>query len=337
MDVGETTDSTGMPGDSITSKTSQNISGSGRKRGHQHHIRHSGTRSSSVRADEVIAALRRGDHLPVTPTNSDNERQMMNNSAIDISLTNDEIAERIICDSSDADQGDTMTDQNGNQNTEMESNSRLMPIDISNKNHRLEGSRETSKLSDPQGEQLIKMNVISRDSQDLSVLNSDIDMESGLNDELNDSISSGSSSGSKLKSKRSKKNQDIAADTESRAKREKRTKKSKNLPPAEERPPLEGADSDQWIENDSTIDTENDPEAAEWAKLRCTSERTEVVAEREYRRQNRRCADYPGLAFGRSIFSSDTMMKLNIIRNELHNIMKTQLKRVCVLVEVTST
>ncbi|XP_055699710.1 tropomyosin isoform X8 [Phlebotomus papatasi] len=74
-------------------------------------------------------------------------------------------------------------------------------------------------------------------------------------------------------------------------------------------------------------DTENDPEAAEWAKLRCTSERTEVVAEREYRRQNRRCADYPGLAFGRSIFSSDTMMKFSIIRNELHNIMKTQLKR----------
>ncbi|XP_059621687.1 myosin heavy chain, muscle isoform X7 [Phlebotomus argentipes] len=75
------------------------------------------------------------------------------------------------------------------------------------------------------------------------------------------------------------------------------------------------------------VDTENDPEAAEWAKLRCTSERAEVVAEREYRRQNRRCADYPGLAFGRSIFSSDTMMKFSIIRNELHNIMKTQLKR----------
>uniref|UniRef100_A0A182JJC0 Tropomyosin n=1 Tax=Anopheles atroparvus TaxID=41427 RepID=A0A182JJC0_ANOAO len=71
---------------------------------------------------------------------------------------------------------------------------------------------------------------------------------------------------------------------------------------------------------------ENDPDAAEWAKLRCTSERTEVIAEREHRRQ-KRCADYPGLAFGRSIFSSDTMMKFNIIRNELHNIMKTQLKR----------
>lgn len=74
---------------------------------------------------------------------------------------------------------------------------------------------------------------------------------------------------------------------------------------------------------------ENDPDVAEWAKLRCTSERTEVIAEREHRRQ-KRCADYPGLAFGRSIFSSDTMMKFNIIRNELHNIMKTQLKRVII-------
>lgn len=78
---------------------------------------------------------------------------------------------------------------------------------------------------------------------------------------------------------------------------------------------------------DDMFESENDPEAAEWSKLRCTSERTEDVAEREHRRQ-RRCADYPGLAFGRSIFSSDTMMKFNIIRNELHNIMKTQLKRV---------
>uniref|UniRef100_A0A8W7P0T8 Uncharacterized protein n=1 Tax=Anopheles coluzzii TaxID=1518534 RepID=A0A8W7P0T8_ANOCL len=82
---------------------------------------------------------------------------------------------------------------------------------------------------------------------------------------------------------------------------------------------------------------ENDPDVAEWAKLRCTSERTEVIAEREHRRQ-KRCADYPGLAFGRSIFSSDTMMKFNIIRNELHNIMKTQLKRcVCLFMVLGDT
>uniref|UniRef100_A0A1A9W718 Tropomyosin n=1 Tax=Glossina brevipalpis TaxID=37001 RepID=A0A1A9W718_9MUSC len=72
---------------------------------------------------------------------------------------------------------------------------------------------------------------------------------------------------------------------------------------------------------------DDDVQTAEWAKLRCTSEAAEIVAEREARRSKNRCSDYPGLAFGRSIFSSDTMMKFNIIRNELHNIMNTQLKR----------
>lgn len=94
--------------------------------------------------------------------------------------------------------------------------------------------------------------------------------------------------------------------------------------PKDDRQPM---DNDDDGIGDEIFEIENDPEAAEWSKLRCTSERTEDVAEREHRRQ-RRCADYPGLAFGRSIFSSDTMMKFNIIRNELHNIMKTQLKRV---------
>lgn len=77
---------------------------------------------------------------------------------------------------------------------------------------------------------------------------------------------------------------------------------------------------------------DDDPETAELAKLRCTSECTEVLAERESRRR-RRCADYPGLAFGSSIFSSDTMMKFSIIKNELQNIKNTALKRVmsCVI------
>ncbi|CAK1542297.1 unnamed protein product [Leptosia nina] len=73
--------------------------------------------------------------------------------------------------------------------------------------------------------------------------------------------------------------------------------------------------------------TDDDPETAELAKLRCPSECTEVLAARENRR-NRRCADYPGLAFGSSIFASDTMMKFSIIKNELQNIKNTALKRV---------
>ena len=76
---------------------------------------------------------------------------------------------------------------------------------------------------------------------------------------------------------------------------------------------------------------DDDPELNELAKLRCPSLQTEEIArakqERESRRQNR-CADYPGLAFGSAMFGSDTMMKFNIIKNELHNIMKSQLRRV---------
>ncbi|XP_044579979.1 tropomyosin isoform X5 [Cotesia glomerata] len=78
--------------------------------------------------------------------------------------------------------------------------------------------------------------------------------------------------------------------------------------------------------SDDEAPNEEDPELVELAKLRCPSERTEVTAEREARRR-KRCADYPGLAFGSSIFSSDTMMKFSLIRNELQNIMGNQLKR----------
>ena len=71
----------------------------------------------------------------------------------------------------------------------------------------------------------------------------------------------------------------------------------------------------------------NDKEIEELSKLRCQSVATEVVAER----YKRRCSDYPGLAFGRSIFSSNTIMKFSVIKNELHNIMNVQLRRVSIL------
>lgn len=322
---------------SMVGKSGPNMRGSGRKRGHQHHLSQSGTRTSSVRVEEVLAALRRGDHLPVTqPTIEQPSVHLV--SGPNNSLTDDN---SIDCDSS------ASTDQNGNRNsTSRDSTRNNTLIDVLNKNSRL-GLMSTNavKSMDSTNERPNeKTNVISRDSDDwaetatstdtIGALNSsDIDMETISKDDLNDSISSGSSSTStKTKSKRSKKNDTATTlDADTDAKKKKRSKKTKLLAPTEERPPLEGADADQWTEMDGTVaDVENDPEAAEWSKLRCTSERTEVVAEREYRRQNRRCADYPGLAFGRSIFSSDTMMKLNIIRNELHNIMKTQLKRVCV-------
>lgn len=347
---------------SMTGNSGQMI-GSARKRGHQHHIRYSGNRPPTVRADEVIAALRRGDQLPVAHTNVQPFTESSHNfSDIDVHLTDDIDNNTINCkllnsnDGSGGGGGDgysggnVTTDQNGNRNTNnISADTRTNTlIDDLNINNRLATvSKNNNVLIDSTNEQLNKRNVISRDSgteplltlaatEQVGALHSDIDMES-TKDDLNDSISSNSSTGSRSKIKRSKKIKSNVKETgaggvgSGGAKKEKRSKKTKNLPPFVERPPLEGADADQWTENDSTVDMENDPEAAEWSKLRCTSERTEVVAEREYRRQNRRCADYPGLAFGRSIFSSDTMMKLNIIRNELHNIMKTQLKRVCVI------
>lgn len=100
--------------------------------------------------------------------------------------------------------------------------------------------------------------------------------------------------------------------------KKKRTKAAQSDITKIARPAADGAED---------VTDEDDAETAELAKLRCTSERTEVIAEREHRRQ-KKCADYPGLAFGRSIFSSDSMMKFNIIRNELQNIMNNQLRRV---------
>lgn len=57
---------------------------------------------------------------------------------------------------------------------------------------------------------------------------------------------------------------------------------------------------------------------------------TEELAAQQKRRQERQARTpsegYPGLSFG-SGFSSNTMMRLRIIANELHNISSVQLKR----------
>ena len=87
--------------------------------------------------------------------------------------------------------------------------------------------------------------------------------------------------------------------------------------------------------NENITETEvEDEEHRELSKLRCPSLRTEEIASRQKAKQEReknrnaRSSGYPGLAFGSAMFGSDTMMKFNIIKNELHNIMKSQLKRV---------
>ncbi|CAG7722505.1 unnamed protein product [Allacma fusca] len=87
---------------------------------------------------------------------------------------------------------------------------------------------------------------------------------------------------------------------------------------------LPGTKCDTVTNPDDTVETE---EETQLANLRCPSERTELISEREQRRR-KRCADYPGFAFGfGSVFGSDTMMKFSIIRNELHNVINGQLKR----------
>ena len=63
-------------------------------------------------------------------------------------------------------------------------------------------------------------------------------------------------------------------------------------------------------ENKDEFTEEDDAETAELSRLRCTSIRTEEIAEKQQRRDRRnRCADYPGLAFGSAAFGSETMMK----------------------------
>lgn len=370
-----------------------------RKRGHQHHIRNSGTRRSNVPADEVIAALRSGDHIPIkqdiVPTqqirktemnrfsdggergrdsmdlsdiemnlavDTDNNNLVNHNRSLVSDKKSNDATKRtktagasskqqlkskpkssggtsstcttslITVDCSENNRLDSLsTKRSPNVLTESTNNIQLTASDRTDRGDRNSYASTTSDLSESSSKKEKLMTT--------SAASSDFDMEASVKEEFDDSISISSSSSSsnlnKIKMKKTKKSSAQGngnGSNNEKSSHRKKEKRTKTVPPNEERPPLEGADANQLTETEDVGDIENDPEAAEWLKLRCTSERTEVVAEREYRRQNRRCADYPGLAFGRSIFSSDTMMKLNIIRNELHNIMKTQLKRVCVCV-----
>lgn len=100
--------------------------------------------------------------------------------------------------------------------------------------------------------------------------------------------------------------------------------------------PSEPRDTPLWPDDNKDVketSPDDDIEASELSKLRCGSVCTEELAEKEKQKQARRnrqnrCPDYPGLAFGSAMFGSDTSMKFNIIKNELHNIMKSQLRRV---------
>jgi len=106
-----------------------------------------------------------------------------------------------------------------------------------------------------------------------------------------------------------------------------RNRRGRNSPTSQQSPSRtkRGARNANPTEISNCGETEED---SQLARLRCPSERTELISEREQRRR-KRCANYPGLAVGLgSVFGSDTMMKFSIIGNELHNVIKGQLKRV---------
>lgn len=124
------------------------------------------------------------------------------------------------------------------------------------------------------------------------------------------------------------------SDTKSKNTPKPERKHEKSPASAREKTPSEMTDTPLWPEEETKeASPEDDIEASELSKLRCGSLCTEELAEKEKQKQARRnrqnrCPDYPGLAFGSAMFGSDTSMKFNIIKNELHNIMKSQLRRV---------
>lgn len=270
-----------------------------RKRGHQHHPKHQGTRRSNVPADEVIAVLRAD--LPaahqellfggVFEPNNNHIEPLINHPEDASCMIDDDASRNTILDEIML-PGSGIDSKTNHNNNNLESTECLIdPI-------------MEAVLAAPKPEPLSPQPVLKKSRKSKSTRSPSIPDVLGSNNSLNHSSTTSST-----------KSRSSASGDPAKPRKKRST-------PREERPPIEGA------ADDPLMDIENDPELAEWSKLRCTSERTEVVAEREHRRQNRRCADYPGLAFGRSIFSSDTMMKFSIIKNELHNIMNTQLKRV---------
>ena len=76
------------------------------------------------------------------------------------------------------------------------------------------------------------------------------------------------------------------------------------------------------VDNVNGDDSPATEQGDDLSTLRCESATTEDVAARFRQRSE----GYPGLSLG-SAFSSNTMMRFSVIRNELHNVMSVQLRR----------
>lgn len=323
-------------------------SGSGqmpmKRRGHQHHPRFVGTRRSNVPVEEILAALRRGDsvgelsNLSSSTTNNTTAGSSTadsttvtselhtsgSTSTLDTFSNFDDID---VDDPDDRYLSPTELPPHDSDSTILKEFNRNSHLESGNGNHMNDVNIKKTSLNLP----LLQSNVSNTATTTITANSNSptpTDESSLIDDVVKVPLSSNSTKCSKQQ--RSPKKDKIRSSDKKKLKKSKtkeQTEATLNTP-QQERSEGDGAVATNTNNEINSPDNILDDDSSEWAKLRCTSERTEVVAEREIRRHKGRCADYPGLAFGRSIFSSDTMMKFNIIRNELHNIMNTQLKRV---------
>ncbi|XP_037922222.1 uncharacterized protein LOC119658701 isoform X5 [Hermetia illucens] len=302
-----------------------------KKRGHQHHPRFAGQRLSNVPAEEVIAALRRGGTIEVSSLPGQECIINDNFAANALTATSHllgQLGQSAVAVGSPV-TGISTQSSDVNQNiTNILSNITQRTIDSDNNQNNIvttsalpTATTVAETVTAPLTEYTDALNFSTNAAGNIveppRASPSPLPTSCSSPTPTDDSSVADDVKPPKAKTPRREKNS--SRGDSARKRKNRQSWAAGDCLPQGERASGDGAPADE--EN-----TENDPEAAEWAALRCTSERTEVIAERENRR-TKRCADYPGLAFGRSIFSSDTMMKFNIIRNELHNIMKTQLKR----------
>lgn len=287
---------------SLTSSVSSSCSSSLvpsslKRRGHQHHPRFSGTRRPNVppNVQEILAALYKTEESsanPTSTTSTQNDSTILDVDGMDESYTHNY---------TDDPEEDPITAQRIKAS---------LNLPLTESVTTSMGSNSPTPTDDSS---MLDEGVVS--AQTPTSAGSCSQQQSGKE--------------KKSKSKRDKldkSSSDVSKDKDKKTKKSKKDKTKRSSACLESSETLNDAASAATDEGIAIDD--DDVQSAEWAKLRCTSEAAEIVAEREARRNKNRCADYPGLAFGRSIFSSDTMMKFNIIRNELHNIMNTQLKRV---------
>ncbi|XP_053969719.1 uncharacterized protein LOC128871735 isoform X6 [Anastrepha ludens] len=296
VDVQSTTSGAG----SASTRTSPVVPTSLKRRGHQHHPRFSGARRPNIpNVQEILAALYRGDSQSVLTNLRQVAQAVEEDSAAGIGAGACSDVETISSTMGDSQYTDEPDEELDLQLTKPS----MLNLQLTDSVTTSMGSNSPTPTDDSS---MVDEGVVSAQTPTSTTTAESVTPKSN-----------------KSRSKRDK--TEKLERSEKKKKKKDKSKRASTCFDAEGNMTSSG-DANAAADEGIAIDDE-DVQAAEWAKLRCTSEAAEIVAEREARRNKGRCADYPGLAFGRSIFSSDTMMKFNIIRNELHNIMKTQLKR----------